>query len=116
MVVALFHAAVPGRVFFVPSAAECARGSSCHGVDNGIAADAGSAAAPPGDSDFPNSAVDSQAAGRAPVQNGDPSDPSRGAAAPIHAPSDDPSVVAHTSASRKSTSAVSDSSAPEYAG
>lgn len=109
------HAA-PGRAFFVPAVAEYARESSCHGVGSGNAAAAGAAAAPPGDSDFPNSAVGSQAAGRAPAQSGDPSDPSRGAAAPNHAPSDDSRVVAHTTASRKSTPAAAGSNAPEYAG
>ena len=111
----LFHAAAR-RVFFVPFVAECAHGSSCHGVGNGNAADAGSVAVLPVDSDLPNTAVDNQAVGRVAAPSGDPSDPSRGAAVPIHAPSDDPSVVAHTLAIHKSTPAASDSSAPEYAG
>lgn len=112
---ALFPA-VPGRAFFVPTAVECARGPSCHGVGNGIAADAGSAAALPGDNDFLNTAVDNRVVGRAAARSGDPSDPSRDGALPSHAPSDDPSGVGHSVPNRKSTSAAAGSSAREYAG
>lgn len=49
--------AAPGRAFFVLTAAECARGPLCPGVGNGNFADAEPAAAPPGDSDPPNTAV-----------------------------------------------------------
>ena len=88
-----------------------------HAAGIGSSGCAAPAAAPlRGDSDPPNTVVDTQAAGQARERNGDSTGPSRCDAAPNHCPSARPSAAAHRSATRESTEAEPGSSAQGFAG